>query len=753
MILWAKYAIHSLSEGGVWEPPQMLPSRGLLGNYLSFSPFYEYCSPRSARYIAPALSRLHASSEPVMRTLRWQVCVAAIAVISTGHEAKAQRDGARQFVQVDLSEALHSDEAFADPETLRSAGGVLRTTLNAELSRVTLNDDRVELRLYEGRLTGPTLRVRRGDKLKVRLRNWLPDETKRKASAQGNQEFLEHLSEITNLHTHGLNVSPKSPADNVFHGVNPGDSYRFVFRIPDDHPSGTFWYHPHYHGSVAFHVTSGMAGALIVEGRRGDDRWDLEDLNEVRTARERLLVLQQFLYRIDSDGIGRLYPEDVLDVPSDEAIPWLTVNGKVMPVIEMRPGEVERWRFIHAGRQDLITLEMHDVDDNLTTDLPFHELAIDGLATGRLDHEEAFELVPGSRWDVLVKAPLSEGIYLLTSAELSAEESLRAIPVAQQYIAKVVVKGRRNDMPLPNPQKLKKCAPFESIDRSDVVRQSQLEFDMSLDDAPYFHIDNESFDHQVKRTLYVNEAEEWTLRSARGSHPFHIHVNPFEVVLEQDADGNVLKSEWRDTVRVRNGRPLTIRMRPLRHTGTTVLHCHILDHEDRGMMQAIRIERRSKGPPPVTTSAEPITMPDWQLVDYQLKPRSAKEIAGRRCLVVLFNGLGCRHCVEQLTNLLRRRAELAGQGVALVAVSSELLDEQITRSAFTEAELRSLMLLQDPDRKLFEALGCFAEGTPLHGTFVVAADGSIAWSHIGDTPFDDAGAVLARFRSSTRAAD
>src|SRR5258708_39789220 len=80
------------------------------------------------------------------------------------------------------------------------------------------------------------------------------------------QEDEPHELYITNLHTHGLHVSPAGNSDNVFREIPPGASFQYTFTIPPDHPSGTFWYHPHKHGSVAYQMANGMAGALIVEG-------------------------------------------------------------------------------------------------------------------------------------------------------------------------------------------------------------------------------------------------------------------------------------------------------------------------------------------------------------------------------------------------------------------------------------------------------------------------------------------------------
>ena len=87
-----------------------------------------------------------------------------------------------------------------------------------------------------------------------------------------------------------------------------GEDFTFEYTIPADHPSGTFWYHPHRHGSVAYQLSNGLAGALIVEGSRQDGIADLEDIPEVAAAKERILVIQLYNYRVDppgKDGVAR----------------------------------------------------------------------------------------------------------------------------------------------------------------------------------------------------------------------------------------------------------------------------------------------------------------------------------------------------------------------------------------------------------------------------------------------------------------
>ena len=127
-------------------------------------------------------------------------------------------------------------------------------------------DDKVHLRSYNGQLVGPTMRVRPGQLLRIMLRNNLPADD---PTCKSNQNMdIPHCYNSTNLHTHGWHVSPTGNSDNVLLDLGPTQTLDYEYYLPKDHPAGTFWYHSHRHGSTALQVSSGMAGALIVEGFR-----------------------------------------------------------------------------------------------------------------------------------------------------------------------------------------------------------------------------------------------------------------------------------------------------------------------------------------------------------------------------------------------------------------------------------------------------------------------------------------------------
>jgi FtsP/CotA-like multicopper oxidase with cupredoxin domain len=512
----------------------------------------------------------------------------------------------------------------------------------------------VELRSYNGNLVGATILARPGETLYIRLTNKLPpDVTHDHPQEPHSPDHNHHFSfNVTNLHTHGLHTSPSGDSDNVFLEIHPerfpGDTKSTQFyriHIHEKHPTGTFWYHAHFHGSTAMQVSSGMAGALIIEGGQ-DAKGGLDAVPEIQAAQQKVFVLQQIRFGPD----GKL--EDF-----EKAIPvrrWsrnITVNGVFVPTIRLRPGEVQRWRFVHAGVEDNIHLHLDDHS--------LHEIAADGLALGRRvawpardtssEGIRSLLLGPGYRTDVLVKAAMlapseTSKEYFLRDERLPPTLSLQAITSAvrlarsrevfsgpelldalvdigekpHQIIARVVVEGAPQDMALPSSEALRDRVPsdLEPIHEKELTDVPQyVRFDgvsprvctpdgdckaTCQDGAPNcetrFTLNERVFmPNHPPRMLRLGQASEWTISGeGRFPHPFHIHVNPFEVEREEPGpDGQMVRAKiWKDTILVpADGTPIILRSRYTRFEGEFVIHCHILSHEDRGMMERVRISK------------------------------------------------------------------------------------------------------------------------------------------------------------------
>jgi len=243
-------------------------------------------------------------------------------------------------------------EYVVQPEIRRSANGVLSTILETALATnsfvdvATGLDKTVETPTYEGSLIGPTLRVMPGDRLRIDIVNSFPPNPE-----QARRGAFPHEPYTTNLHTHGLTVTPQGIGDNPFRRMPPQTTNTFEVEIPDFHQPGTFWYHPHKHGSVAFQFFGGMSGFLIIDGGPNT----IDAIPEISSAAEILMSFQAI--RVDANGqvpwlnteATQFARNAAYSTYIDSSVHLLT-NGRTAPTHRMRPQEVQRWRLLNAER-------------------------------------------------------------------------------------------------------------------------------------------------------------------------------------------------------------------------------------------------------------------------------------------------------------------------------------------------------------------------------------------------------------------
>jgi FtsP/CotA-like multicopper oxidase with cupredoxin domain/peroxiredoxin len=670
---------------------------------------------------------------------------------------------------------------FFEPAVVRSTNKELKVTLVGAYAHNHIGADPVYLRAFNGKLVGPTLRVKRGDKIRLTLKNEMPGE-------RWHPNMMDHLNSFNtmNLHYHGLHVSPNGISDNVLIQVGPHETQEYEINIPADHPPGTYWYHPHRHGSTAGNVASGMSGALIIEG-------GLDDLPEIKAAKERTMVLNQIPYIYKNtfpppgptpgptpsptpvtfdlkEGVVEEKYQDYIFGPGTWAGlgRYTTVNGVVLPTIRMRPGEIERWRIVDSGQREMIVLKMIANPRVMTaTDLPrmnFREIAVDGLALGKMVETPTIELWPGYRSDVLVQAPPTVGEYLLIDDLTPAPKTMSGEDKQLNYIARVIVEGSANPMKLPTDQQMAGLR-LPSITDGEITGKQEATYGILLvaggDLA--FTIDKKPFDMETARTLKLNDVDEWTLRSINDvgpgapnpatpgngkgmvTHPFHIHVNPFEVTSimapETDKDGKTTLVEllkdgpvWRDTVKIPGGGSVTMRTRYTDFIGTFVQHCHILDHEDQGMMQLIDIvsdkakTANNSAPLPEIGSVAP----DFSLPDAEGRRHGLQELGGKPAVVFFFKGYGCLHCTRQVAAFSEAYRSFAEKGIQIIGITSDTVE--ILKDA-SRSYSCPFPLLADPEGVAFARFGCVSDSGVRHGTFSLDAKGQITWRTVGSSPY------------------
>ncbi|MDO8605550.1 MAG: multicopper oxidase domain-containing protein [Phaeospirillum sp.] len=439
-----------------------------------------------------------------------------------------------------------------EPKVEQAQGGLLSVAVDARMASYTLGGQRVAMRSYDAGPLGRTLRLKAGDTLRLTLNNQLPfDPLAYLCTATPVPgDNAPRGFNVTNMHLHGVHVSPNSPADNILLMVRPGETQHYVYDIPKDHPPGTYFYHAHFHGSVALQVASGMSGALIVEG-------PMDAIPEIRAAESRVIVFQT--QRFDALGVCDDYK--TLMKPDSQVY----VNGQVRPVVRMRPGEVQRWHLVNSSHFENVTLTLEG--HGLTV------LCYDGNPLPKTQVLDTLRLIPGNRADLLVKAG-APGLYRLDGGDPAG------------VVAYVEVAGDTRDMPL-YAGALPPVAMLKPIAEMEVGFGRRLEFGMAEGPPSLrYTVNGKPFTCADAWSIPLGAVEEWEVYNhTADSHPFHIHVNPFQML----SGGNVQPGVWLDTVELPPFERIRFRTRFADFTGTFVFHCHNLQHEDLGMMQAIQV--------------------------------------------------------------------------------------------------------------------------------------------------------------------
>jgi FtsP/CotA-like multicopper oxidase with cupredoxin domain len=460
---------------------------------------------------------------------------------------------------------------FVEPAVRASRDGLLDTTLTCRVQSVQVAGQTAIMNVFEGSAPGPTLRVRPGDTLRVNLVNMLDDLP---PGLPDNSPFLcppmimggveEGKMCDTNLHVHGLHVSPSDNSDNIFLRIPAGESFQYEYKIPENHPAGFFWYHPHLHGRATVQVFGGLAGMLVVEG-------DIDALPGVAGVPERLLMLHATQLYPDGSVVNFL---DVPPGPNMQKTNLRMVNGQLNPTMTMRPGETQRWRILNATANLTFFLQLDGHQ--------LHQIAKDGNTHNERWTRDQIVLSPGERVEVLVQAGTA-GTY-----------ELRTLPIATGFntqkdatLATLVVDGDAvTPQPLPTT-----LLPLEDLSTAEIDERRQITFQFGppIDPPHTVHpIDHQIFDgNRDDQTVQLNTTEEWVIRNATTTwHPFHIHINPYQVVAINGKPVPVRSYE--DTTLVPPFGEITVRTQFRDFPGRWVYHCHILLHEDLGMMGTVR---------------------------------------------------------------------------------------------------------------------------------------------------------------------
>lgn len=456
------------------------------------------------------------------------------ASVGEEHDDSAENGNGRQ-------EQGDSAETFRNPPEVASSDGALNVMLTAGKREIEIGGQSVVAMVFNDSYIPPTLRVRPGDTL--------------------NLELVNSLENSTNLHHHGSNVSPLDNGDNVFVDIMPNTRYRQRIVFPDEHPAGFLWYHPHMHGLVEAQIFGGMSGGLIVEGM-------LDPFPQLSGIKERIMLLKDF------QNIGGEIPSDNID---SNAGTTRTVNGMVNPTLKIRPGETQFWRIGNIGADIYYRLKL---DDHV-----LYEIAADGNRHTELVPRDEILLPPASRTEVLIQGG-RHGIYQLRTLAVDTG------PDGDQYpevvLATLISEGaEREPVELPTADQF---PPVEDLRGHPVAQHRSFQFSEDPD-TNQFYIDGKQFDpNRVDTQVKLGDVEEWTIENVTDEmHVFHIHQLDFQVT---EIDGQPVPFTGRQDVvnlPVKSRVKLLIPFTNPVIVGKFVYHCHIVAHEDNGMMATVEV--------------------------------------------------------------------------------------------------------------------------------------------------------------------
>ncbi len=530
----------------------------------------------------------------------------------------------------------------SEPPDARSRNGVLEITLTAR--NVKESDGRIRYCFTDDKgRESPTLRVSPGDLVIIHLKNAMTnldpaDAVVAHSGMMAGQmsgktcvgDVMDAIS--TNLHFHGMTIPPTCHQDDVLKtSVQPGAGpFEYRFRVPQDEPPGLYWYHPHIHGFTKPQVLGGASGALIVEG--------------IERAKPQLARMPERVFIIRDEDLMHpnappsksepVVPKVLLDRDGDAANTGtgfgkpakdLSINYVPVPypdyppaTIRMKPGERQLWRVLNASAITYLNLEvLYDRRPQ-----PLGLVAMDGVPIGEgtpegstgpdaVNWQTHLGIPPGARVEFVVQAPPEGGTGLLVTRTVDTGPGGENDP--NRMLAEIVASPdtpeppsrlERSPEPLPPPKEpwLGDVTP---------VRVRHLYFSEKLADpndptsAVEFYLTVEGqtpkmFDMNANKPDIVAQqgtVEDWIIENrSQELHAFHIHQLHF---LLLDYNGLPVHENFlRDTVNVPyfNGRLLTypsvrirVDFRDPDIVGIFPYHCHILEHEDKGMMGTIEV--------------------------------------------------------------------------------------------------------------------------------------------------------------------
>jgi len=438
---------------------------------------------------------------------------------------------------------------LANPVTLKDLSPDPRTVevrLIAAPGRLSLlPGTTTDVYAYNGQVPGPTLMLREGDRVIVHFRNDLPVPT--------------------TVHWHGLHI-PASSDGSPFHPVAPGAQHDYAFTILPG-SAGTYWYHPHPHHQTGYQVAKGLYGAIVVKA--ADDPLPA-------SLPEKVLILSdnRFLGDGSVDLPDESVPQGGVDAENGREGAILFVNGQVLPTLAIRSGEVQRWRVINASAARVYRLALGG-----------HAFLHVGSDGGLFEHPiEVSEilLANGERAELLVRGTGSPGSRTVLQTLPYDRYIPQTRPRDWNQPRDLMVVQYSTEAPVPLVALPDVLRPIPALDTTQVTATRVVSLSQHMINGRMMDMS------RVDVAARLGATEIWQVENLVGmDHPFHLHGFQFQVLDRNGVPERVRR--WKDTVNVPKHETVRFIVRLDDHPGKWMFHCHILDHEDHGMMGILEI--------------------------------------------------------------------------------------------------------------------------------------------------------------------
>jgi suppressor of ftsI len=462
-----------------------------------------------------------------------------------------------------------------EPPQVRANEHVVSLTLHA------VNENGRDGFAFEGANVAPVIRASPGDVLRITYINDLPLKS-------GETCAVNPCMDMTNLHFHGLAVSPVAPQDDVLTMLAMrGQVLHYSVEIPLDHPPGLFWYHTHPHGESHRQVLDGMSGAIVIEGM---ERY----APQVRQLRERVIVVRGRSIEHDPDAAALIrnveIPSEACGSAAGRVNEIFTVNGVLRPQIEIAAKEQQFWRIVNASPDRYLDLRL----DGQT----FEIVGLDGMPLAYRDPKH-----PTWVTDHLLVAPAGRLEAIVTGPPPGTHGALRTLcvdtgrdgdPNPGMVLADLVQPSSDrlgSNSPPQQTHAVDDRPPVSKAVNVDPLTKTAPDFTVIFtEDKNGFYINGRRFtlDASPMTSVSVGKYQHWRIVNATAElHPFHIHQVHFLAYAENGAP--VSHPAWLDTVNVPVAGTVDVILDftdPV-IKGMSVFHCHLLNHEDKGMMAKI----------------------------------------------------------------------------------------------------------------------------------------------------------------------